>query len=266
MEKKVKKYKRMRRPTRKEQKIKVLGICIVTLIAVAVIGGGILIVNENSDMIKNFFSTESEQSIETLASSGFTNEEKKKLLTLVNLHNPIPENYKYDLTDYKNVKVEKMIVPYLNEMINAAKKDNVDLKLKNGYISTEEQETIYLNKVEEIKNNNGYSVVRSKAEAEKIVPPGGKSDFQTGLSVEFDFGSGLSADEIINTSEYKWLNKNCVNYGFIVRYPKSKEDETSMAFSATIYRFVGTENAKKMRALDLCFEEYCEYIDLQKGE
>ena len=261
---KIKKQKKRRYRRTTYDKVKFFKIFVPILIVIVVLGGAFLIFRENDEMIKSLFYIENKKSVETLAEMGFTSDEKSKLLTLVNLQNPIPKDYKYDLSSYKNVKMEKMIVEPLSQMIKDAKKDDITLNLKSGYISYEDQEVLYQNEVNRQASENGFSPVRSKAEAEKIVPPGGKSDFQTGLSVEFDFAGNKSKDEILNLDEYKWLNKNCVDYGFIVRYPKSKEDETSMTFSGSIFRFVGVDNAKKMRALDLCLEEYCDYINLQK--
>ena len=65
------------------------------------------------------------------------------------------------------------------------------------------------------------------------------------------------------TSEYKWLLKNAENYGFILRYPEDKEDKTKIAYESWHWRYVGEENAKRMNELNMCLEEYVEY--LQKG-
>ena len=62
------------------------------------------------------------------------------------------------------------------------------------------------------------------------------------------------------TSEYKWLLKNAENYGFILRYPEDKEDKTKIAYESWHWRYVGEENAKRMNELNMCLEEYVEYL------
>ena len=48
-----------------------------------------------------------------------------------------------------------------------------------------------------------------------------------------------------------------------LRYPEDKEDKTKIAYESWHWRYVGEENAKRMNELNMCLEEYVEY--LQKG-
>ena len=97
-----------------------------------------------------------------------------------------------------------------------------------------------------------------KLTLEYINKPGG-SDHNLGLAVDFNYVDNSFA----KTSEYKWLLKNAENYGFILRYPEDKEDKTKIAYESWHWRYVGEENAKRMNELNMCLEEYVEY--LQKG-
>lgn len=63
-----------------------------------------------------------------------------------------------------------------------------------------------------------------------------------------------------NTKAYNWLKQNADEYGFIPRYPKEKESITKISYEPWHWRYVGQENAKKMKSLDMCLEEYIEYI------
>ena len=89
------------------------------------------------------------------------------------------------------------------------------------------------------------------------MPKGGCSEAQTGLLIGFDV-----ADK--KTSAF--IERECINYGFVQRYPKDKEDVTKISESKTLYRYVGIENAKKMRSFNMCLEEYSEYVSLQKNQ
>lgn len=57
-----------------------------------------------------------------------------------------------------------------------------------------------------------------------------------------------------------WLKENAENYGFILRYPKEKENITKVTYEPWHWRYVGEENAKKINELGMCLEEYIESI------
>lgn len=45
-----------------------------------------------------------------------------------------------------------------------------------------------------------------------------------------------------------------------LRYRKDKEDITKVDYEPWHWRYVGVENAKKINELDMCLEEYIEYL------
>ena len=59
-----------------------------------------------------------------------------------------------------------------------------------------------------------------------------------------------------NTKEFKWLQAHAADYGFILRYPKDKVSITKVAYEPWHWRYVGVEDAKKMKASGKCLEEY----------
>ena len=77
---------------------------------------------------------------------------------------------------------------------------------------------------------------------------------------KFIFAVSDVDNSFAKTSEYKWLLKNAENYGFILRYPEDKEDKTKIAYESWHWRYVGEENAKRMNELNMCLEEYVEYL------
>ena len=46
----------------------------------------------------------------------------------------------------------------------------------------------------------------------------------------------------------------------MLRYPKDKQDITGITYEPWHYRYVGVEHARKMQELDMCLEEYWEYL------
>ena len=66
-------------------------------------------------------------------------------------------------------------------------------------------------------------------------------------------------DDFEETKEYKWLIKNAYKYGFILRYPKDKEDITGYNYESWHYRYVGVEAAKIIHEENITFDEYYAY-------
>ena len=89
----------------------------------------------------------------------------------------------------------------------------------------------------------------------------GHSEHECGLAIDIiDSASAGWADPLIDKQEdmpaQKWLMENCQNYGFILRYPKDKEDITQIIYEPWHYRYVGTEHAKAIMESGVCLEEY----------
>ena len=72
----------------------------------------------------------------------------------------------------------------------------------------------------------------------------------------------IDVDEgLENTKAYEWLNKNAEDYGFILRYPEDKANITGIEYEPWHWRYVGKENAVQMNDLNMCLEEYIEYLE-----
>jgi D-alanyl-D-alanine carboxypeptidase len=84
----------------------------------------------------------------------------------------------------------------------------------------------------------------------------GFSEHQTGLSLDVN----LVDTSFENTDEFKWLQKNAYKYGFIIRYPKGKDDLTGYVYEPWHYRYVGVEAATYIYEHDITFDEYYAYF------
>ncbi len=98
----------------------------------------------------------------------------------------------------------------------------------------------------------------------------GTSDHQTGLVVDMVQTSLPSKylhliQEFGETEAGKWLEENCTKFGFILRFPKDKEDVTGIIYEPWHFRFVGRYHAEKMRELNMCLEEYTVYLNNLKN-
>lgn len=179
---------------------------------------------------------------------------RSELLVTVDRQNPLSKEYVPTLKVFEGFKVNEIAYESLEQLFKKANQEGIELKIKSAYISFEEQNTLYSDKLDEFLANPDYTIVRAQATAQKYVPQAGCSEAQTGLLIDF---------YISDTNTEAFIERNCVNFGFILRYPEEKEDITHLYPSKTIYRYVGKENAIKMRSFGMCLEEYNEYLDLQ---
>lgn len=106
---------------------------------------------------------------------------------------------------------------------------------------------------------NGYVSRDGKALADTYSARPGFSEHQSGLA--FDIGEvGNSADyaddRFGETEAGKWLAKNAHEFGFIIRYPKGKEEITGYKHESWHYRYVGKDIATKIYKDKSTLEEY----------
>ncbi len=138
------------------------------------------------------------------------------------------------------------------EMFEAALQDGITLYLKSAYRSYQTQNTMYYNRLEK---NNGKD--------DGWVSKPGASDHQTGLGA--DIVSRSWRDKAMNakfaeTDEAKWLYDNAARFGFILRYPSDKEEETEINFEPWHYRYVGIPAAQYIMDNKICLEEFHEQL------
>lgn len=177
--------------------------------------------------------------------------DKDSLTVLVNKYHNLGNNYTpSDLVDVKENyrtkanKLKKIANDNFEKMADAAKKDGISLYVSSGYRSYEYQNNLY----------NYYVSIDGKKEADRYSARPGYSEHQTGLAIDIANGSYNFIED--NTKEYNWLINNAYKYGFILRYPKSKEWITGYMYEPWHYRFVGEEIAKYTYDNDITYDEY----------
>ena len=124
------------------------------------------------------------------------------------------------------------------------------LILKSGYRSYGTQKTTYQNY---LARNNGVD--------DGISSPPGASEHQSGyacdvLSVDYNANNQYMNDSFYQTPEAQWMAENCYSYGFILRYPKDKEDITKVPYEPWHLRYVGREIAGYIKVSGLSLEEF----------
>jgi D-alanyl-D-alanine carboxypeptidase len=129
-----------------------------------------------------------------------------------------------------------------------AAKLGIILKLSTTYRSYSAQQHIYRT----FENRVGTK------RADNYSARAGYSEHQTGLA--FDIG-GADPDfrlkQALGTmKEGIWMAENAPSYGFILRYPKGRENMTGYMYEPWHFRYVGTEAALRITASGLSLDEY----------
>lgn len=90
------------------------------------------------------------------------------------------------------------------------------------------------------------------------VAPPGASEHQSGLALDISCASiALKLENTFaETKEGKWLKKHAPLYGFILRYPKGKEEITGYPWEPWHIRYVGKSLALYLSLTGLTLEEY----------
>lgn len=182
-------------------------------------------------------------------------------LLLVNRNNKIPENYSVQLSTVENNhRVDSRIVEALNAMLQDGRNQGLNPIICSSYRTNNKQTQLYNNKVRQYQNL-GYNIEKAKNLASYWVAIPGTSEHETGLALDIVSKSYQILDENQeNTKEQKWLLENSYKYGFILRYPKDKQDITMTNYEPWHYRYVGVENSTYIKENNLCLEEFIEYL------
>lgn len=188
-------------------------------------------------------------------------------LVLANDWNALPGDYDSTFTAEEfysyggEKKMDIRAIEHMREMIEAGNREGLQLKVLSAYRSVELQARLYNKKVQEYLNR-GYSQEQAEIKAATVVKRPGTSEHNTGLAADLG-GSGDNSitESFENTAAFRWLKEHCAEYGFILRFPKDKEDITGVIYEPWHYRYVGVEHAKIIMENHLCLEEYLRQLD-----
>ena len=183
------------------------------------------------------------------------------MMVLVNHTNKMPDNYTFDTKECGsqtavNKTLQTPACDAFLEMQKAAAADGVTVWMQSGYRSVKYQTGLYERKTK-YYTDRGYDTATAKEMAAAVVNPPGYSEHNCGLAADLNSPEHTGLDEgFENTTAFRWLCEHAVDYGFILRYPKGAEDKTEITYEPWHWRYVGRENAAKISASGLCFEDY----------
>ena len=187
------------------------------------------------------------------------------LMVLVNHTSKMPDDYTFDTKECGsatavNKTLQTVACDAFLEMQKAAAADGVTVWMQSGYRSVKYQTSLYERKTKYYLDK-GYDNATAKEKAAAVVNPPGYSEHNCGLAADLNSPEHAGLDEgFEKTAAFRWLCEHAGDYGFILRYPKDAEDKTEIIYEPWHWRYVGVENAAKINASGLCFEEYIETL------
>lgn len=187
------------------------------------------------------------------------------LMVLVNHTSKMPDDYTFDTKECGsatavNKTLQTVACNAFLEMQKAAAADGVTVWMQSGYRSVKYQTSLYERKTKYYLDK-GYDNATAKEKAAAVVNPPGYSEHNCGLAADLNSPEHTGLDEgFEKTAAFRWLCEHAGDYGFILRYPKDAEDKTEIIYEPWHWRYVGVENAAKINASGLCFEEYIETL------
>lgn len=204
--------------------------------------------------------TENVESEWEMESQDTPGEEEVDFTTLlVNKSSYLPTDYTVALTTLKNgQQVASVMYEDLRNMLfdGEEKEQGLSFLVASGYRSSEEQQRLL---DEEIVKNTGAGMNAEEARADALltVAPAHYSEHETGLAVDIVAVTNQRLDATQeNTPENIWLQENCYKYGFILRYPRGKEEITGFSYESWHFRYVGKDAAKEIYDKGITLEEY----------
>ena len=181
-----------------------------------------------------------------------------KNILLVNRDNKFNEKYLnyINLVSVKsiydtNVLVEENTYKAFLKLKDYLFENNIVIGIDNAYRSVEEQENLFQ------KYEEKYGI----AYRDNYVAIPGYSEHHTGSAIDFSLfinNKWLSEDEmlLLDDSIMKFVHNSLSKFGFILRYPKIKENVTGYNYESWHIRYVGVVPATIIINDNLTLEEY----------
>ncbi|WP_315305823.1 M15 family metallopeptidase [Enterococcus devriesei] len=160
-------------------------------------------------------------------------------------------------------QVDKRIASDYEAFSEAATKAGFPLVIISAFRSVESQKEVFDTNVNGLVSGNGMSEADAIAKTKETITEPGFSEHHTGLAVDLvdqDWYNSYST-QVLDASYgdqpgAKWIAENAPKYGFIIRYPKDRQDITGITYEPWHIRYVGKENAEYITKHNLTLEEF----------
>lgn len=180
---------------------------------------------------------------------------------LINKDNKIKDNYlnKINLVQTKDIynndiKVEEETYNAYLQLQDFLQKENINIAITSAYRTLEEQQATLEEFIEKYGEEYAY----------KAVAPVGTSEHHTGLAIDLcvvldneePTDKAYEEEKEKKEAVYQEIHKHLKDFGFILRYPKGKENITGYPYEPWHIRYVGKFVAKLIYENNFTLEEY----------
>ena len=144
----------------------------------------------------------------------------------------IDDKWKY--SEDRSHQLHSQVIPYFEDMVEAAEDDGIDLWVVSAYRSFEQQAQL-----------KGAYLVTYGTGANTFSADQGYSEHQLGTAIDFTTSNmnGALTAAFENTEAYKWLTDNAHRYGFTLSYPRGN---AYYVFEPWHWRYVGKSLARDL--------------------
>lgn len=165
-------------------------------------------------------------------------------LLLVNSANPVAPEDEFDLVYYKDTDVlmNAAIIEDYSRLSTAVLEHTGDrLFVMSSYRSIQEQQDVY-------------------DEDPTYAAHPGHSEHHTGLALDV-YVYMYAGHGFLQSEAGRFVQSNAHDYGFIIRYPRGKEEVTGIEYEPWHIRYVGYPHAEFITRSGIAFEEYIEMLE-----
>ena len=176
---------------------------------------------------------------------------------VVNPWNVMPTGYTANIVSVEGGhKVDAVCKDALEQMLADCRKAGYEPEICSSFRTREFQIELYNNKVKYYLNR-GYEPDAARKRAGQVVAVPGTSEHELGLALDLVDDNNWSLDESQeDMPAQQWLMAHCWEYGFILRYPNGKSEQTGIIYEPWHYRYVGVDLAMELKDSGMCLEEY----------
>lgn len=172
--------------------------------------------------------------------------EFNQALMLINSKHPLSSDFEPDLEPFADTEA------YLN---TCAAESFSELR---EHIKLYFDDTLLI--MSSYRDGDKQAEILSETDSDMAAQPG-QSEHETGLGIDVyvKYFAGLG---FIKSEIGQYVNKNCGDFGFIIRYPFGKKDITGFEYEPWHIRYVGVPHSQIIEKNSVTLEEYIENLEI----
>ncbi|MBE6657287.1 MAG: D-alanyl-D-alanine carboxypeptidase family protein [Ruminococcaceae bacterium] len=205
-------------------------------------------------------------------------EERDAYLILVNAEHPLSSSdVPSDLVEVTNTRTDRAkqmmrktaekalqalyIEAHAQGMMSPDTPSGYPLSVTSAYRSYDTQNYLFSNYTQkELTEHPGWTKAQAEEEVLTYSCRPGTSEHQTGLCCDMHTLTGADVS-FADYEQAQWLAENCWKFGYILRFPKDKVEQTGISYEPWHFRYVGRYHAYAIWSQGLCLEEYITQLE-----